>query len=180
MRAAWDEVFRKNLEGGIMKGVLPVYRDSFFCGFNRLDGLQLQMMYEKDIVYCDVQLDNRFEGYTDVLHGGIIFGILDVIIWYAIFMATKKICMTRKTEMEFFKPVICGAPYIAKGQFLRIEGRDVHATAWIEDKEGEVCASVNALFREGKDIPVYEFVHKFDFSRTSPSIKRHFMSLLDT
>ncbi|MCX8111250.1 MAG: PaaI family thioesterase [Syntrophorhabdaceae bacterium] len=162
-----------------MKGILPVYKDSFFCGFNRKDGLQLQMMYEKGIVYCEVNLDNRFEGYTDVLHGGIIFGILDVIIWYAIFMETKKICMTRKTEMEFFKPVLCGVPYVAKGQFLRIEGRDVHATAWMEDGNGEVYASMNALFKEGRDIPIDHFINKFDFSRTPLSIKKHFISLLD-
>ncbi|MCX7965068.1 MAG: PaaI family thioesterase [Syntrophorhabdaceae bacterium] len=161
-----------------MKGILPVYKDSFFCGFNRKDGLQLQVMYDKGFVYCEVNLDNRFEGYTDVLHGGIIFGILDVLIWYAIFMETKKICMTRKTEIEFFKPVICGTPYMAKGQFLRIEGKDVHATAWIEDNKGDVYASVNALFREARDISVEHFINRFDFSRTSPSIKKHFMSLL--
>ncbi|MCX8022761.1 MAG: PaaI family thioesterase [Syntrophorhabdaceae bacterium] len=161
-----------------MRGVLPVYKESFFCGFDRKDGLQLEMKYEKGLVYCDVNLDNRFEGYTDVLHGGIIFGILDVIIWYAIFMETKKVSMTRKTEMEFFKPVLCGNPYIAKGQFLRIEGKNIYATAWIEDKNGEVYASVNALFKEARDISYRHFIDRFDFSRTSPTIKKHFMSIL--
>ncbi|HOP85899.1 MAG TPA: PaaI family thioesterase [Syntrophorhabdaceae bacterium] len=162
-----------------MKGILPVYKDSFFCGFNRKDGLQLQMFYEKGLVCCEINIDNRFEGYTDVLHGGIIFGILDVIIWYAIFMETKKICMTRKTETEFFKPVLCGAPYTAKGQFLRIEGKDVHATAWIEDKNNEVYASVYALFREARNISYEDFINKFDFSKTTPSIKKHFLSILN-
>lgn len=162
-----------------MKGVLPVYKDSFFCGFNREDGLKLQMMYEPGLVYCEVNLDSRFEGYTDVLHGGMIFGILDVIIWYVIFMETKKIGMTRKTRMEFFKPVMCGSPYIAKGQFLKIKDRDIHATAWIEDNKGEIYAKVDALFREGKDLPVDHFINKFDFSRTNPEIKKYFLSLLE-
>ncbi len=161
-----------------MKGVLPVYKDSFFCGFRREDGLKLKMMYEPGLVYCRVNLDSRFEGYTDVLHGGLIFGILDVIIWYIIFMETKKIGMTRKTKMEFFKPVMCNTPYIAKGQFLKIKERDIHATAWVEDKKGEIYARVDALFREGKDLPVEHFINKFDFSRTDPAIKKHFMSLL--
>ena len=161
-----------------MKGILPVYKDSFFCGFNREDGLKLQMMYKNGIVFCDVNLDNRFEGYTDVLHGGMIFGILDVIIWYVIFMETQKIGMTRQTEMEFFKPVMCGSNYIAKGQFLRIEDRDIHATAWMENDQGEICARVDALFREARDLPLDHFINKFDFSRTDPEIKKHFMSLL--
>ena len=28
-------------------GTLPVYKDSFFCGLTRPDGLQLRMVYEK-------------------------------------------------------------------------------------------------------------------------------------
>ena len=161
-----------------MKGVLPVYKDSFFCGLTREDGLKLKMMYKPGLVYCDVNLDNRFEGYTDVLHGGMIFGILDVIIWYAIFMETKKIGMTRKTEMEFLKPVMCGSPYIAKGRFLRIEDRDIFATAWMEDNQGDVYAKVDALFREGKDLSLHHFINKFDFSCADPEIKAYFLSLL--
>jgi acyl-coenzyme A thioesterase PaaI-like protein len=159
-------------------GVLPVYTDSFFCGFERKDGLQLKMMYDKGVVYCDVNIDNRFEGYTDVLHGGMIFGILDVILWYAIFMETKKICMTRHTEMDFLKPVMCNTPYIAKGKFLSIKKRDVLATAWMEDQNGEIFARVNAIFREAKNISVESFIGKYDFSRTSPEIKQHFYSLI--
>ena len=159
-------------------GVLPVYTDSFFCGFERKDGLQLKMMYDKGVVYCDVNIDNRFEGYTDVLHGGMIFGILDAILWYAIFMETKKICMTRHTEMDFLKPVMCNTSYIAKGKFLSIKKRDVFATAWMEDQNGEIFARVNAIFREAKNISVESFIGKYDFSRTSPEIKRHFYSLI--
>ncbi len=159
--------------------ILPVYKDSFFCGLERNDGLQLKMMYGEGIVCCDVNIDNRFQGYSDVLHGGMIFGILDVIIWYAIFMGTKKIAMTRHTEMDFLKPVMCNTPYVAKGKFLNIEERDIFATAWIADQNGEICARVNAIFREAKDISVERFINQYDFSRTSPEIKQHFYSLLD-
>jgi acyl-coenzyme A thioesterase PaaI-like protein len=161
-----------------MKGELPAYRESFFCGPERPDGLQITMVYEDGIVSCDVNLTNRFEGYTNVAHGGMLFGILDVMIWYAIFMKTRKIGMTRKTEMEFFRPVLCNKRYVARARFLYIEERDIFAEAWIEDGEGEVYARANALFREGKDIPVEHFVNKFDYSRTTPAIRDHFHSIL--
>ena len=160
-------------------GTLPVYKDSFFCGLTRPDGLQLKMVYEKGVVWCDLNITNRFEGYTDVVHGGMLFGILDVIIWYAIFMETKKIGMTRKTDMEFFKPVLCNAHYIAKGRFLYVEDRDIFAEAWVEDDEGKIYAKVTALFREAKDLPVEHFVNKFDYSLTPPEIRDHFHSILE-
>ncbi|OPY80973.1 MAG: hypothetical protein A4E65_01264 [Syntrophorhabdus sp. PtaU1.Bin153] len=159
-------------------GILPVYKESFFCGIDRPDGLQLVMHYKDGIAYTDMVVDNRFEGYADVVHGGMIFGVLDVIMWYIIFMETKKIGMTRKTEMEFLKPVMCNTPYRAKGKFDHIEERDIYASAWVEDQNGECYAKVTALFREGKGMSIPSFIDRFDFSRCSPEIKDHFLSLL--
>ena len=157
--------------------ILPVYKGSFFCDLNREDGLRLTMMYEKGLVFCNLSVDTRFEGYTGVLHGGMIFGILDVIIWYVIFMETKKICMTRHVGMDFTKPVMCNAPYVAKGRLVKVKGKDFHASAWVEDENGECCARVDAVFREGRDISVDDFLTRLDFSKTSPEIKEYFWSL---
>lgn len=159
--------------------ILPVYKDSFFAGFERPDGLQLAMLYEDDTVFCKMDVTTRFEGYRGVVHGGIVFGILDVIIWYAIFMATKKISMTRKTEVEFFKPVLCGGHYVAKGRFVGVKDRDIFAEAWVEDEKGEVCARTKALFREAKDLSVASFMENFDFSRTTPRVREYFYSLVE-
>jgi len=161
-----------------MVGVLPVLKDSLFCGLNRKDGLRLKMLYEPGLAYCHVNLDNRFEGYPGLLHGGLIFGILDVAIWYVIFMETRKIAMTRKTEMEFLKPVVCNEHYLAKSQLLKIKGKDIHATAWVEDDQGEVYARVNALFREAKGWAPEQVIANFDFSQADPEIKEFFFSLV--
>jgi len=163
-----------------MNGRLPAYKKSFFLSPDREDGLQLQIFHEDGIVYCDFSIDNRFEGYAEVLHGGMIFGILDVIIWYAIAMKTKKIAMTRKAESEFFKPIMCSTPYRAKAQMLRIEDRDIFSTAWVEDGAGDVYARMKALFREGKGLAMDAFIDRFDFSETTPAIRDYFLSLLET
>ena len=74
------------------------------------------MMYEDHRVYTDFFVDRRFEGYTNVVHGGMIFGVLDVILWYVILMETKKMAMTRKVEMEFLKPIMCNSQLQGTGQ----------------------------------------------------------------
>jgi acyl-coenzyme A thioesterase PaaI-like protein len=162
-----------------MDDMLPTYKGSFFCDLDREDGLKLKIYYKNDTVYCNFNINNRFEGYKDVLHGGMIFGILDVIIWYAIFMGTKKICMTRHVEMEFMKPVMCNLSYVAKGKVAEVKGGNFRASAWVEDSNGDVCAKVNAIFRETKDLPINGFVERMDFNHTSPEIKSYFMSLLE-
>jgi uncharacterized protein (TIGR00369 family) len=160
-----------------MKGTLPAYGQSFFLSPKRKDGLQLTMMYENNCVYTDFFVDRRFEGYTNVVHGGMIFGVLDVILWYVILMETKKMAMTRKVEMEFFKPIMCGAHYRAKGKFIRIEKKDIHASAWVEDEHGEVYSRVNAIFREAKETDMAAILERLDFSTTAPELKEFFLSL---
>jgi uncharacterized protein (TIGR00369 family) len=160
-----------------MKGTLPAYGQSFFLSPKRKDGLQLTMMYEDSCVYTDFFVDRRFEGYTNVVHGGMIFGVLDVILWYVILMETKKMAMTRKVEMEFFKPIMCGAHYRARGKFIRIEKKDIHASAWVEDEHGEVYSRVNAIFREAKEIDMAAILERLDFSITAPEVKEFFLSL---
>jgi hypothetical protein len=100
-----------------------------------------------------------------------IFGILDVIVWYAIVMRTKIVAMTRKAEMEFFKPIMCSTPYRAKAEMLRIEDRDIISTAWIEDSAGEVYARLNAVFREARGLAMDAFIDRFDFSNNDAGDK---------
>jgi acyl-coenzyme A thioesterase PaaI-like protein len=152
--------------------LLPVYDKSFFMGKNRPDGLQLKMRYRKGIVYSDINVSKAFEGYEGVVHGGILFGILDVLMWYVIFLEGRKICMTRKTDMDFLKPVLCGTPYRAQARMLRIEDRDVWATGWIEGPDKERHAQVTALFREAKGATYKDLVGRMDFTDVSPEMKR--------
>ena len=154
--------------------LLPMYRKSFFSGQDRPDGLRLEMHYQKGLVYTDINVSSAFQGYEGVVHGGIEFGILDVLMWYVIFLETRKICMTRKTDMDFLKPVLCGAQYRAQAELLRVEDRDVWARGWIEDSEKETCAQVTALFREAKNTTASyrQLVERMDFTGVSPEMKK--------
>jgi acyl-coenzyme A thioesterase PaaI-like protein len=157
--------------------ILPVYKHSFFCGRQRENGLMLKMSYDKGLVLCDVHVDNKFEGYRDVVHGGIVMGILDTMMWYAILMSEKKVCMTRHIDMDFLKPIFCNTLYKAKSEFLRVEGKDVYASALMEDLNGEVCMKLTGLFREAKDLTVSQVITRLDFSDASPGMKEYFLSL---
>ena len=158
--------------------ILPVYATSFFTNKERPDGMGLTILYENGVVYTNMFVDSRYEGYKGVVHGGMVFGILDVIMWYTILLDTKKICMTRKTEMEFLKPVLCNTVYRAEANLVGIEEKDVIVSAWVQDGQGERYAEVNGIFREAKGLDIAEFVNTFDFSESSREIKEFLHSLI--
>lgn len=157
---------------------LPVYTDSFFTSKKRPDGMGLAIVYENGVVYTNMFIDGRFEGYKGVVHGGMVFGILDVIMWYTILLNTRKICMTRKTEMEFLKPVLCNTMYRAEARLVRVEEKDVIVSASVQDAGGERYAEVDGVFREAKGLDIAEFVHSFDYTESSPEIREFFYSLI--
>ncbi len=156
--------------------LLPSFKTSFFAGQERSDGLQLKIRYRRGIVYTDITISRKFEGYENVVHGGMLFGILDTLIWYAIFMAIGKSCMTRKTDMDFLKPVMCGVTYRAQAKVERVEDRDIWATAWIEDAQKERYARVTALFREGKGIDYRKILDRLDFTGVPPEVREVYVA----
>jgi hypothetical protein len=126
--------------------ILPVYKASFFLNQKRKDGLKLRVMHAGDHVYTDFQIGEQFNSETDSVYNGILLGIMDVLMWYAIIMQTKKICMTKKIDIEFFVPISCNVPYRAKSKLLGYDEKDFHVSAWIEDSNGQVRTRVAAVF----------------------------------
>jgi acyl-coenzyme A thioesterase PaaI-like protein len=145
-------------------------------GQQRSDGLQLKVRYRKGLVYTDVVVSDAFQGYEGVVHGGMLFGILDVLMWYVIFIEARRVCMTRKSDMDFFKPVLCDKTYRAQGKLLRIEERDVWATGWIEGPDRERCAQITALFREAKGVLYEDVIKRMDFTGVSARMKKFLLS----
>jgi acyl-coenzyme A thioesterase PaaI-like protein len=158
--------------------ILPVYKASFFLSQQREDGLKLRVIYAGDHVYTDFQIGEQFQSETDSLYNGILFGIMDVLMWYAILMQTKKMCMTKKIDIEFLESISCNVPYRAKSKLLNADEKDIHVTAWIEDNNGQVYSKVTALFREGRGMNASEIINNFDFSETTPEMKEFFDSFL--
>jgi acyl-coenzyme A thioesterase PaaI-like protein len=138
--------------------------------------MHLSMHYRRGVVYTNFNLSSAFEGYEDVVQGGMLFGILDAIMWYVIFLETGRIGMTRKTDMDFLKPVECGPTYRAEGKLVSVEDRDIRATAWIDNAKKERCAQMNALFREAQGLDYAGLFRNFDFTGISPKMKKVFLS----
>ena len=167
----------QNKSKAVLMNILPVYKGSFFFSAKRKDGLKLRPAYGGDHAYTDFVIGAGFQNEADCVENGILFGIMDSLMWYAIIMRTGKICMTRRTTVELITPVPCNAPYRAKGRFLHLDENDFHADAWIEDREGRICARVSALFKQSRNMYARDVIKSLDFSETSTKMRDFFESL---
>lgn len=159
-----------------MNGLLPGYKKCFFCG-PATGGLALELRYGDGKVACEFTAHDRFQGYDGMLHGGIVTGILDEVMWWALFMETRKICATWKIEAEFKRPIMCGKTYRASGHFLRSTHNTYYLSGVIEDKSGKLCAKGNASFRRTRGFTMEDITQYLDFREVSHEIRSLFNTM---
>jgi uncharacterized protein (TIGR00369 family) len=156
-----------------MIGLLPGYKKCFFCG-PATGGLALELHYGEEGSLCEFVAHEKFQGYDGMLHGGIVTGILDEVMWWTLFMEKKVICATSKIEVNFKKPVLCGNGYSASGRLEEVNGRTYLVSGQIEDKAGHVCARGKGSFRVIGKFTMEDIVKHLDFRGVPPEIRSLF------
>ena len=101
-------------------------RDDHYCfGCGRLNpfGLKLTFYRSPDGVLAPFTPEQRHEGYTGVVHGGIVTTVLDEVMAWALY-AQEIWAVTGDLKVRFRRPVAVGAPTIASGENRRVAQPD--------------------------------------------------------
>jgi uncharacterized protein (TIGR00369 family) len=124
-------------------------RVCFVCGEKNPIGLKLRLRTdaERGESSAEVTFRDDFQGWTKVVHGGLLATVLDEAMIYAA-GATGRLCVTGEITVRFVKPAATGVPYALKGRFLEDKGRIVLAESELLDADGEQVARASGkLFK---------------------------------
>lgn len=118
----------------------------FACGELNEHGLQLQLHADAQGCWTELSLDERFQGWESVAHGGIIATILDeVMAWSVIGRGTWGV--TARLNLAFRKPIPTGRPLRAEGWVVEDRKRTIRTEGRVLDAEtGTVLASGEGTF----------------------------------
>jgi uncharacterized protein (TIGR00369 family) len=156
-----------------MREVLPKYKKCFFCG-PATGGLALELVYNDEKALCEFVAHERFQGYDGMLHGGIVTGILDEVMWWTLFVKTKVLTATWKMEVEFRRPVVCGSRYTASAELLDSPQKTYLLSSEIMDDENRLCARGTGTFLKTKGFTREDVVKVLDFRGVSPHMRSIF------
>ncbi len=121
------------------------YDRCFVCGKANPIGLKLDFSYdEAGAAYATLAVDQVFEGYPGVVHGGILSTLLDEVMAKAV-IQSGKVAVTAKLSIGYRKALSSGQTVIIKGWITRAKTRTISTAASISDESG-VYAEAEAVF----------------------------------
>ena len=115
----------------------------FACGKGNKEGLQLNFTHLEDgRIRTEFTPPRKFQGFKDVLHGGIMATLLDETMIHLVFGRGEKV-VTARLEMKLRKPAKIGEKITVTAELLSDSGRKLELAAEAKDPNG-------ALLAEGK------------------------------
>jgi uncharacterized protein (TIGR00369 family) len=116
--------------------------DCFVCGRNNPKGLYMSFFDNGvDEVISYYTVEEAFQSYPGVVHGGIITSMLDEVVARVSFIGDPhKFMMSVKLEVKFRKPVPVGEPLVIKGRIIKLKGRLGQAVGEVVLSDGTVAA----------------------------------------
>jgi acyl-coenzyme A thioesterase PaaI-like protein len=117
----------------------------FACGTLNEHGLRLDLHLEAGRSWSDLELDDRFEGWDGIAHGGVVATILDEVMAWAL-VASDAWGLTARMSVEFRAPVEIGRQIHAEGELVEGRKRVFRTTGRLTDSAGRVLARADATY----------------------------------
>ena len=109
--------------------------------------LRLRVDPERGESAAEVTFPEDFQGWSGIVHGGLVAAVLDEALIYAAGAKGLK-CVTGEITVRYVKPAETGVRYTLKGRFLEDKGRIVMAESRLVDGEGlEIARATGKLFK---------------------------------
>jgi uncharacterized protein (TIGR00369 family) len=119
------------------------YDMCFACGRKNPIGLKLEFRREGDGVRADFTPGQWHQGWTEVVHGGIIGCILDEAMSYAALFAGVH-TLTARMQTRFKHPLRVGEPLIVTARVTKQTRRLVETEAEVHLRDGTTIADSTA------------------------------------
>jgi uncharacterized protein (TIGR00369 family) len=123
------------------------YSGCFVCGQDNPVGLKLDFFYDegKQLAWTEYQAERQYQGYRDIVHGGIISCLLDEVMVKAI-MYEGVLAVTIKLTVEFKQPARIGEKIRAEGWVTRRPGKAFVAEGRLIGKNGQIIATGSGVY----------------------------------
>lgn len=132
---------------------LPHSTRCFICGSENPVGLKHMFYVYENSVCSDILIPDGFNGFKDIVHGGIVSALLDETMGWNAFVFGKghNLYFTRDLNVKFRKALNTNTPYLLKTEFLSEKRMFAITKGYITDKNNNIYAEAEGKFIEIPD-----------------------------
>ena len=94
----------------------------FVCGPGNPHGLGVQFRLDGDVCKAEFVPTETYTGYNGIVHGGILFCLLDDVMANWLFLKGER-CFTARADVRYRQPLPVGTAVRMEGRLLRRKGR---------------------------------------------------------
>lgn len=123
----------------------PSYRHCFVCGVENPIGLKVAFFHDGERVWTDFTPRPEHQGYPGIMHGGILYTLLDETVGRAAFLREMWV-VTARMQVRYRHPVPIGSRLRVEGEISSIRGRVMEATGRARLPDGTVAAEATGTF----------------------------------
>jgi uncharacterized protein (TIGR00369 family) len=122
------------------------YDNCFVCGKNNPGGLRLcfEINREERTLKTTFVASPVFQGYDDVVHGGIISTLLDEAMSKLAYELGYH-AVTGTLDIRFKNPAPVGQPLLVHGEIIEVRNRVIKAKARVEKEDGTPLATATSM-----------------------------------
>lgn len=119
----------------------------FGCSPTNPSGLHMEFFKEGNEIVCRWDPIDHFQGFHDILHGGIQATMMDEIASWVVFVMLDTAGLTYQLNTRFRKPVLISNGIITvRATLLRQQKRIAEIEARLYDGKGMLCAESQANY----------------------------------
>lgn len=122
-------------------------------------------------VEAQINLRKDYEGFPDIVHGGILSAILDEVTGRAQMSFKDRFMVTAQLTMRFRLPVLVDQNYTVLGVAGEIKGRVSKSTGQILDMDGRIMAEADAVFVDLTQEQIDSMADASDYWKIYPDVE---------
>ncbi|MDP1623810.1 MAG: PaaI family thioesterase [Bacteroidales bacterium] len=119
----------------------------FGCSPDNQFGLRLKFTEENDEIVSHWNPETNFQGYFNILHGGIQAALMDEIASWTVYVKVKTAGFTSKAEIRYLKTVgMDQGPITLRSKLKQMSRNLADIVVLLYDRNNTLCAEGNLTF----------------------------------
>jgi acyl-coenzyme A thioesterase PaaI-like protein len=137
----------KHEEINIVKKLQPNSRDCFACGLSNKIGLKIRFYnIRPGEVEASYTVDEVYQGYPGIVHGGIVAAMLDEISYRSLIVDDpQRLMFTARLNIRYRENVPVNQPLRLVGKAGKVKSRTASASGYIYGPDSKLLAEAEAL-----------------------------------